>query len=315
MMRNQPSGPPDDLPGPQGDAEAADPKGAEGPTDPTDSTGPAGSAGSAGGGESPGSGSEGPERRDSPEGSGSDTAPNTASDAVPDAAPVLPATAGRQRLADVLALLLTVAAGATDALAYLGLGGVFTANMTGNLVLLGIAGSHGADLHVARAAAATLAFAAGLVLAFRMTRDLPAGALWPRRITLTLTVGLICQAAFLAGWAAVDATPSEEWDVALVALSALAMGVQTACARRVALAGITTTFVTGTLTSIAESAAHGSARHVPRRLAVLLALVVGALAGALLLRSAPIAAAVLPTALVALTLVLGTRLHQVRRNP
>lgn len=329
MMRNQPSGPPDDLPGPQGDAEAADPKGAEG------LTGPAGSAGSAGGGESPGSGSEGPERRDSPEGSGSDTAPdtaadtapevapntasdaapNTASDTVPDAAPVLPATAGRQRLADALALLLTVAAGATDALAYLGLGGVFTANMTGNLVLLGIAGSHGADLHVARAAAATLAFAAGLVLAFRMTRDLPAGALWPRRITLTLTVGLICQAAFLAGWAAVDATPSEEWDVALVSLSALAMGVQTACARRVALAGITTTFVTGTLTSIAESAAHGSARHVPRRLAVLLALVVGALAGALLLRSAPIAAAVLPTALVALTLVLGTRLHQVRRNP
>ncbi|WSN30938.1 DUF1275 domain-containing protein [Streptomyces uncialis] len=304
MMRNQPSGPPDDLPGPQDHADAA------GPRNPEDPTGPTGSAGVDSRDDSSGS---------APEGSGPDAGPDaaqgTAPGTVPDTASVLPATAGRQRLADALALLLTVAAGATDALAYLGLGGVFTANMTGNLVLLGIAGSHGADLHVARAAAATLAFAAGLVLAFRVTRDLPAGALWPRRITLTLTVGLLCQVAFLAGWAAVDAEPSEEWDVALVALSALAMGVQTACARRVALAGITTTFVTGTLTSIAESAAHGSARHVPRRLAVLLALVVGALAGALLLRYAPITAAVLPAALVALTLVLGTRLHQVRRNP
>ncbi|MFJ7420814.1 YoaK family protein [Streptomyces uncialis] len=304
MMRNQPSGPPDDLPGPQGHADTANPR------NPEDPTGPTGSAGVDRRGDSSGSGPE----RSGPD-AAPEVAPGTAPDTVPDTASVLPATAGRQRLADALALLLTVAAGATDALAYLGLGGVFTANMTGNLVLLGIAGSHGADLHVARAAAATLAFAAGLVLAFRVTRDLPAGALWPRRITLTLTVGLLCQVAFLAGWAAVDAEPSEEWDVALVALSALAMGVQTACARRVALAGITTTFVTGTLTSIAESAAHGSARHVPRRLAVLLALVVGALAGALLLRYAPITAAVLPAALVALTLVLGTRLHQVRRNP
>lgn len=320
MMRNQPSGPPDDLPGPQGHADTA------GPRNPEDPTGPTGSAGVDRRDGPSGSGPEGSGPAAAPDAgpdaapdagpdAGPDAAQGTAPDTVPDTASVLPATAGRQRLADALALLLTVAAGATDALAYLGLGGVFTANMTGNLVLLGIAGSHGADLHVARAAAATLAFAAGLVLAFRVTRDLPAGALWPRRITLTLTVGLLCQVAFLAGWAAVDAEPSEEWDVALVALSALAMGVQTACARRVALAGITTTFVTGTLTSIAESAAHGSARHVPRRLAVLLALVVGALAGALLLRYAPITAAVLPAALVALTLVLGTRLHQVRRNP
>ncbi|MFE7135218.1 YoaK family protein, partial [Streptomyces sp. NPDC057638] len=156
----------------------------------------------------------------------------------------------RHRLADTLPLLLTVAAGATDAVAYLGLGGVFTANMTGNLVLLGIAGSHGVDLHVARAAAATVAFTAGLVLAFLITRDLPAGAVWPRRITAALAVSLGCQLAFLAGWAAVDGRPGGVADVGLVSLSALAMGVQTACARRVALGGITTTFVTGTLTSV-----------------------------------------------------------------
>ena len=35
--------------------------------------------------------------------------------------------------------MLTAAAGSTDAISYLGLGRVFTANMTGNLVLLGVA--------------------------------------------------------------------------------------------------------------------------------------------------------------------------------
>ncbi|MFF2025382.1 DUF1275 family protein [Streptomyces sp. NPDC058171] len=245
--------------------------------------------------------------------------------AAPDAAPAPPAAAagsgasghtpGVRRLADTLPLLLTVAAGATDALAYLGLGGVFTANMTGNLVLLGIAGSHGVDLHVARAAAATVAFTAGLVLAFLMTRDLPAGAVWPRRITAALAVSLGCQLVFLAGWAAVDGRPGEVADVGLVSLSALAMGVQTACARRVALAGITTTFVTGTLTAVAESVAHGSTAHILRRLAVLLALVVGALAGALVLRHSATAAAAIPPLLVAVTLALGVRLHHVQRNP
>jgi uncharacterized membrane protein YoaK (UPF0700 family) len=218
-------------------------------------------------------------------------------------------------LADLLPLLLTIASGATDAVAYLGLGGVFTANMTGNLVLLGIAGSHGLDLHVARAAAATAAFAAGLVIAFLMTRGLPAGAVWPRRITAALAVSLGCQLAFLAGWAAAGGRPGEVADVGLVALSALAMGVQTACARRVALGGITTTFVTGTLTSVAEDAARGSAAHLARRLGVLLALVAGALAGALALRYSPVAAALIAPALVGLTLALGTRLHGERRNP
>ena len=41
-----------------------------------------------------------------------------------------------------LLLTLAFAAGYVDALGYLGLGGVFTANMTGNTVLLGILLAH-----------------------------------------------------------------------------------------------------------------------------------------------------------------------------
>ncbi|MGN6697263.1 MAG: YoaK family protein, partial [Thermomicrobiales bacterium] len=42
-------------------------------------------------------------------------------------------------LRDTLLLLLAGAAGSLDAISYLGLGHVFTANMTGNTVLLGVA--------------------------------------------------------------------------------------------------------------------------------------------------------------------------------
>lgn len=37
-------------------------------------------------------------------------------------------------------LFLSFGAGATDAFAFLALGGIFTANMTGNLVLVGLVG-------------------------------------------------------------------------------------------------------------------------------------------------------------------------------
>ncbi len=55
-------------------------------------------------------------------------------------APQPAAGAGRRHLLLVRTLLLlTVVTGIVDAVSYLGLGHVFTANMTGNVVLLGFA--------------------------------------------------------------------------------------------------------------------------------------------------------------------------------
>ncbi|MEV7781373.1 YoaK family protein [Kitasatospora sp. NPDC088351] len=231
---------------------------------------------------------------------------NTAADQ-PAAAPA----GSDRRLVDLLLVLLTAAAGATDAVAYLGLGGVFTANMTGNLVLFGIAGAHGADMHLARAGIAVIAFTAGLVAAYRITdRSGLSDWLWHPRISAALGVNLALQTGFLAIWAQSGAEPGRAVDIALVALSGAAMGLQTATARRIARAGITTTFVTGTLTSVAESLSHGSTKDVLRRCAVLLALVAGALAGAVTLRFAPVlAAAIAPTLVLATLVVARRRLH------
>ncbi len=65
------------------------------------------------------------------------------------------------------------------------------------------------------------------------------------------------------------------------------MGTQAAAARRVNLAGITATFVTGTLTSLFETSAWGWSTDNRRRAAIVVALVLGALCASLLLRFAP----------------------------
>lgn len=64
-------------------------------------------------------------------------------------------------------LALSLAAGVVDAVSYVGLGKVFTANMTGNTVLLGVALARGTGGDAARAAAALGGFCAGDRLAYR----------------------------------------------------------------------------------------------------------------------------------------------------
>ena len=69
-----------------------------------------------------------------------------------------------------LMLALTFSTGVIDAVGYLGLDNVFTGNMTGNVVLLGMAFAGGADLPVLRPALALLFFMLGAALAGRMLR-------------------------------------------------------------------------------------------------------------------------------------------------
>jgi uncharacterized membrane protein YoaK (UPF0700 family) len=65
---------------------------------------------------------------------------------------------------DGLLLALMFAAGAVDAFSYLGLGRVFTANLTGNIVLMGIAVGQGNALSTIRSGLALVGFTVGVVL-------------------------------------------------------------------------------------------------------------------------------------------------------
>lgn len=193
---------------------------------------------------------------------------------------------------DTALILLTVTAGITDAISFLGLGGVFTANMTGNLVLVGMAATSDESWQevlrgdVLRCTASFAGFALGMLAGFRLLRTRPAGS------ARVLAVGLALHVLFLAGWTATDAAPGTAAGAGLIAASATAMGVQTAAARGLDRAGITTTFVTGTLTSLISGLAQGDRKHAGLRTAILTALLAGGLAGGLLLAYAPRTAAV-----------------------
>ncbi len=193
------------------------------------------------------------------------------------------ATSVRHPLAMGL-LVLTFSTGLVDAVSYLGLGRVFTANMTGNIVLLGfgIAGAGGLPVvaPIVSLAAFLAGSAAGGVLATRLGDrrvEHIARALW-------IEAGLVLATVIVA--ALVDVRPGTVSGDAVIALLALAMGVRNATVRRVAFPDLTTTVLTMTLTGLAADSrvAGGSGQGSARRIAAVLAMLLGAVAGALLLR-------------------------------
>ena len=182
-------------------------------------------------------------------------------------------------------LVLTFTTGLVDAVSFLGLGRVFTANMTGNIVFLGfgIAGSGGLPVvaPLISLGAFLLGSGAGGVLAAK-TADRHARHI---SIALAVEVSLIALAAVLA--AAIDVRPNALSGDMVIALLALAMGMRNATARRIAVPDLTTTVLTMTLTGLAAESIFfgGSGKGTTRRTAAVLAMLIGALAGALLLKT------------------------------
>ncbi|MET8864800.1 YoaK family protein [Nonomuraea sp. NPDC004580] len=193
-------------------------------------------------------------------------------------------------------LTMALASGAVDAFTFLSLGQVFTSNMTGNLVLLGVSASRGRFADAVGSLVAFVAFTCGLVLAFRFTRGVRGWAV-RTRLTVAAEAGLL--AGLLTGWAL--AGPQ----LVLIAAAALAMGMQSAVTHRLHTFIGSTTFITGALTStIARHLTPGTGPpHGPELVAVLGALVLGAAGGTLLVVLLPLAAPALALLAVTVTLV------------
>jgi uncharacterized membrane protein YoaK (UPF0700 family) len=182
-------------------------------------------------------------------------------------------------------LVLTLTTGLVDAVSFLGLGRVFAANMTGNIVLLGfgIAGSGG--LPIVAPVVSLVAFLLGAAGGGALARRI--GDRHPRHIASALgfEVSLIGIAAVVA--AAIDVRPGAFSGDVVIALLALAMGVRNATVRRLAVPDLTTTVLTMTLTGLAAESpvAGGSGKGSTRRIAAVVAMLTGAVVGALLLKT------------------------------
>src|ERR1700675_185095 len=146
---------------------------------------------------------------------------------------------------------LTVVTGLVDAVSFLSLGRVFTANMTGNIVLLAFAAAHVSGLSIARSLTALLAFLVGAILGGRgMARASADSQIRVASQAFLLEGGLLFAASFCAiGYRGVLLEHSFQ-SFALIALTALAMGTRNAATRKLAIPDLTTTVLTLTITGI-----------------------------------------------------------------
>jgi uncharacterized membrane protein YoaK (UPF0700 family) len=181
-----------------------------------------------------------------------------------------------------LLLAPTVVTGLVDAFSYLVLGHVFVANMTGNVVFLGFALAGASGFSISASLVALGAFGLGAVTGGRLATHL--GAHRGRLLAAATTLEAVLVAASAVVTAAAGSPGSGASRYALIVLLGLAMGTQNAVARTLAVADLTTTVLTLTITGIFADGrlAGGASSKVGRRLLSPLAMFVGGLGGALL---------------------------------
>jgi uncharacterized membrane protein YoaK (UPF0700 family) len=196
-----------------------------------------------------------------------------------------------------LLLTLTVVTGLVDAVSILALGRVFVANMTGNVVFAAFAVTGAPGFSLGASLFALAGFLAGAAAGGRLTarvghdRALHLRAATSAEFAL-LAVALVIAAASgdaaathgtLHGAASGAGFGTGAAD-ALSAVLAVAMGIQNAMARNLAVPDLTTTVLTMTLTGIGHDLRSGHRGQVTlaRRVLVVAAMLAGAVLGAAL---------------------------------
>jgi uncharacterized membrane protein YoaK (UPF0700 family) len=180
-----------------------------------------------------------------------------------------------------LLLIMTAGTGIIDAVSILGLGRVFVANMTGNVVFsaLALAGAPGFSL--AASLVALAGFLVGASVGGRLVAE--AGSERGRLLRrVTVAEAALALAALVVAAAMGGKRLTGGADDAVAALLAVAMGLQNAMARRLAVPDLTTTVLTMTLTGIAADLRSGHRATAIHRVLAVAAMAVGAVVGGLL---------------------------------
>lgn len=182
-------------------------------------------------------------------------------------------------------LILTFVTGIVDAVGYLGLDRVFTGNMTGNIVILGMGVAGADELPVLGPAIALAGFTVGALAAGLAVRRRVASG-WDTRITTLLSIGAAVLLVLTVTVAVGAENPSATEQVIIATAIAAVMGQQAMVARALAVKDMTTVVVTSTLASLAGETWPRGLRGAlaNRRLAAIVVIFLGAVTGAVLLR-------------------------------
>jgi uncharacterized membrane protein YoaK (UPF0700 family) len=209
---------------------------------------------------------------------------------------------------DGLLVLLTLTTGAVDASCFLHLGNVFSSVITGNLVLLGVAAATQSASLAIHSGVALAGYSAGVLIGAPIaTRRARGGETWPLSVSVTLVAEFGVLAAFSVGWELTAGRPGSTAQVLLIAALAVAMGIQSAAVLK--LGGMSTTYLTGTLTAVVtELVTRHRGPGFARSVGVLAAIVSGAVVGGLVAEHAPAwlpAAIMTPLAVVVIASITG----------
>src|SRR6478672_3072905 len=189
------------------------------------------------------------------------------------------------------------------------MGQAFASIVTGNLVVAGTAIGQGDPRMLTNVALAVAAFAIGVVLGGLGVRSAGlSSARWPVQVTVLCLVELVELVVLLVltgVWLATGGAPLGAAQYVALVAAALAMGLQSAAFRLVPVPGVTTTYFTGTLTSLLVGLVTSGRNNVAALIA-LLALLAGAVLAGLLVAHAAVAAVLLPVALLAVVIVVST---------
>lgn len=217
-----------------------------------------------------------------------------------------------RRRRHTLVMILTLVTGCADATGFIALGNAFSSVMTGNMVLLGLsAGTADAALAIT-SGSAIASYALGVLVGSHAAGTKQEGdPIWPAAVTRALLIELSVMAAFGVFWELTLGDRTTGQQLALLLITAAAMGIQSSAIERFGVSGLSSTFLTGTLTRVISgiSARHSLSTLLPS-VQVLLALVTGACAGAFVVTHIPWLSPVLLVFPLALVVALSTRLRK-----
>src|SRR5258707_6689467 len=213
---------------------------------------------------------------------------------------------------------MTAGTGLVDAVGFLSLGHVFTANMTGNIVLLAFASTDVPQVSLARSIPALLGFLAGAAVGGRIMAGANAVVqLRAASSVFALEIVFLVGATLAALGYSVVSFPHFLQLYAMIAFTAVAMGMRNAAVRKLAVPDLTTTVLTLTITGLAadSSLARGTNPRLQRRIAAVVAMFAGAALGSITLRHSvfmALAFSVVLSSLCSLALLISSRLPCVR---
>jgi uncharacterized membrane protein YoaK (UPF0700 family) len=196
------------------------------------------------------------------------------------------------RRRQALVVVLTFVTGSADAMGFLALGGAFSSVMTGNMVLLGLSVGR-ADGELALTSAAAIgSFIVGVLVGAHLAgvpkKDDP---VWPRAVNRALLLEAGVFSVFTVVWETTGSSRSANLELGLLMMSATALGIQSSAIQRFGVPGLSSTYLTGTLTALIGAVAARSPRTVLLPKAeILLALIAGACVGAVVSGHLPLLA-------------------------